>query len=79
MHLEFLVSQLLFSFPKEEAVNQRTVHLEVIVYISNPPRIWSASLERSDNHEKREFESALELARYLERIVPVRARTVGLR
>jgi hypothetical protein len=60
-------------------MNQTTVHLEVIVYIPNPPDTWHASLERSDTNEKREFKNALELVRYLERITPVRAKTVGLR
>ncbi len=60
-------------------MNQTTVRFEVIVHIPKPPDTWHASLERSDTKEKREFKSALELARYLERIVPLRARTVGLR
>ena len=60
-------------------MNQSTVHLEVTIHISDAPNDWRASLERSDNHEKREFKNALELVRYLERIMPARARTVGLR
>jgi hypothetical protein len=79
LYLEFLVSQLLFHFKKEEAMSQSTVHLEVIVHIPKPPDTWHASLERSDTNEKREFKTALELVRYLEHIMPVRARTVGLR
>ena len=60
-------------------MKQTTINLELTVHPSTPLETWHAKLERRDTHEQREFQSALELARYLEHLELTGQKTSGVR